>query len=277
MFKWLLDAYERGLRWVLRHQPFTLAVAVATLVATLLLYIIIPKGLLPQQDTGLILGVTDSAQSISFKRMVQYQRQVAEIVAKDPDVLNVASFVGGGTVNPTVNSGRLYIQLKPRGKRGADAAEIIARLREATKSLEGISLFMQASQDVQIDSRVSRTQYQYTLQDADEGELAQWAPKLLEKLRTLPEMADVASDQQSGGLQVHVEIDREKASRLNILPQAIDDTLYDSFGERQVSTIFTQLNQYRVILEAMPHYQISPESLDKIYVKSTTGQMVPLN
>jgi hydrophobe/amphiphile efflux-1 (HAE1) family protein len=277
MFKGMLDGYDRSLQWVLRHQAFTLGVAVLTLVATVWLYVIIPKGLLPEQDTGLIIGVTDSAESISFKDMVKRQRAIAEIVRRDPDVVSVASFVGAGTVNPTVNSGRLYIDLKPGDSRKASANQIIDRLRAATDSVEGISLFMQASQDVQIDSRVSRTQYQYTLTDADVGELSEWAPKLLNVLRNKPELTDVASDQQSGGLQVSVEVDRQQASRLNVLTQAIDDTLYDAFGQRQVSTIFTQLNQYRVVLEVEPQYQLAPESLNKIYVKSSTGQMVPLS
>ena len=277
MFKGMLDTYERGLRWVLKHQALTLAVFLATFVGTIWLYIIVPKGLLPQQDTGLIIGVTDAAQSISFKAMVERQHAVADVVRKDPDVVSVAAFVGTGTVNTTVNTGRLYISLKPRNRRKASAGEIIARLREATKDVEGISLFMQAAQDVQIESRVSRTQYQYTLQDADEAELSQWAPKLLEKLRSSPEMTDVATDQQSQGLQLSIEVDRDKASRLNILPQAIDDTLYDAFGQRQVSIIFTQLSQYRVILEVEPQFQTSPESLNQIYVKSSTGQMVPLS
>jgi hydrophobe/amphiphile efflux-1 (HAE1) family protein len=277
MFQGMLDGYNRSLQWVLRHQAFTLGVAVVTMVATIWLYIIVPKGLLPSQDTGTIVGVTDAAQSISFKDMVTRQRAIAEIVQRDPDVVSVASFVGAGSVNPTVNSGRLYINLKPRDSRQAGADEIIARLRAATDSVQGISLFMQAAQDVQIDSRISRTQYQYTLTDADDVELSEWAPKLLNVLRNRPELVDVASDQQSGGLQVSVEVDREGASRLNVLTQAIDDTLYDAFGQRQVSTIFTQLNQYRVVLEVEPQYQFSPDSLNKIYVKSSTGQMVPLS
>jgi len=277
MFEWMLNAYETGLKWVMAHQFFTLMVAIVTLVATIFLYIIVPKGLLPQQDTGLILGVTDSAQSISFKAMVGRQRAIAEIVSKDPDVRSVSSFVGAGTVNATVNTGRMNIQLKPRDERRASAAEIIDRLRDATRNVEGISLFMQAVQDVQIDSRLSRTQFQYTLEDADEEELAEWSPKLLAKLKTLPELADVASDQQSDGLQLSVDIDREQASRYNVLTQAIDDTLYDAFGQRQVSIIFTQLNQYRVVLEAEPRFQLTPDSLSKIYVKSSTGQMVPLS
>ncbi len=277
MFQAWLGAYDRSLQWVLRHQPLTLTVAIVTMAATVGLYVIIPKGLLPEQDTGLIVGVTDSAQSISFKAMVERQRAIADIVRQDPDVVSVASFVGAGTVNATVNSGRLYINLMPRDRRQASANQIIARLRAATDSVEGISLFMQAAQDVQIDSRVSRTQYQYSLQDADVTELSEWAPKLLAALRAKPELVDVATDQQSGGLQVKVDVNREKASRLNVLTQAIDDTLYDAFGQRQVSTIFTQLNQYRVILEVEPQYQLTPESLNKIYVKSTTGQMVMLS
>jgi hydrophobe/amphiphile efflux-1 (HAE1) family protein len=276
MFQGLLGMYDRSLQFVLRHQPATLMVAIVTMVSTVWLYIIVPKGLLPQQDTGLIVGVTDSAQSISFKSMVERQRAIAEIVRQDPDVVSVASFVGAGSVNATVNSGRLYLNLKPRDQRKAGASEIIDRLRAATESVQGISLFMQAAQDVQIDSRVSRTQYQYTLQDADVVELSDWAPKLLNALRNRPELVDVATDQQSGGLQVKVEVDRLKASRLNVLTQAIDDTLYDAFGQRQVSTIFTQLNQYRVVLEVEPQYQLTPEALNKIYVKSTTGQVVPL-
>jgi hydrophobe/amphiphile efflux-1 (HAE1) family protein len=277
MFQGMLDGYDRSLQWVLRHQPFTLGVALVTMVATIWLYIIVPKGLLPPQDTGLLIGVTDAAQSISFKDMVTRQRAIAEIVQRDPDVVSVASFVGAGSVNPTVNSGRLYVNLKPRDNRQASADQIIARLRAATDSVQGISLFMQAAQDVQIDSRISRTQYQYTLTDADVLELSEWARKLLNVLRNRPELVDVASDQQSSGLQVSVEVDREGASRLNVLTQAIDDTLYDAFGQRQVSTIFTQLNQYRVVLEVEPQYQFSPESLNKIYVKSGTGQMVPLS
>ena len=277
LFQGLLDWYERGLKWVLDHQPLTLFVAIVTLVATICLYIIIPKGLLPQQDTGLIVGETDAAQSISFKAMVDRQRIIAEIVRKDPDVVSVASFVGAGTVNATANTGHLYINLKTRDQRHASASEIIDRLRDATKDIEGITLFMQAVQDVQIDSRVSRTQYQYTLEDADEAELSQWSTTLLSKLRTLPDLVDLATDQQAGGLQLSVDVDRDTAARLNVLPQAIDDTLYDAFGQRQVSIMFTQLNQYRVILEAEPHFQLTPESLSKIYVKSSTGQMVPLS
>ena len=275
-FRRLLGGYETGLQWVLRHQRFTLGVAGVALAATVLLYIWIPKGLLPEQDTGLIIGVTDASQAISYQAMIAKQHAIAEVVAQDPDVRQVASFVGAGSVNATVNSGRLYLMLKPRDERAASAQQIIDRLRAATAGVQGISLFMQAAQDVQIDSRVSRTQYQFTLEDSDSAELAEWSQKLMAKLAEQPELTDVASDQQNGGQQVSLTVDRQKAARLNVLPQAIDDTLYDAFGQRQVATIFTQLNQYRVILEADPQYQKNPEALDKIYVKSTTGQMVPL-
>jgi len=267
-FDGMLALYERGLRWVLAHQLFTLGVAICTLVATVVLYVVIPKGLLPQQDTGLIIGVTDAAQDISFKAMAARQRAIAEIVRQDPDVASVTSFVGTGSVNPTLNTGRITINLKPRDERSATAPEIIRRLRENTAGVEGITLYMQAVQDLQIDSRVSRTQYQYTLEDASAPELAEWTPKLVEALRASPALNDVASDQQNYGYQINIQIDRDKASRLNILPQDIDNTLYDAFGQRQVSTIFTQLNQYRVILEVLPQYQEDPESLSKIYIKA---------
>jgi len=276
-FTRFLNLYERGLRWVLAHQRFTLIVALITLVATILLYIVIPKGLLPQQDTGVIVGVTDAAESISFKAMVERVHAISDIVRRDPDIASVSASIGAGTVNATVNTARLYIVLKPHNQRKSSADEIINRLRNATRDVQGVSLFMQAAQDLQIDARVSRTQYQYLLQDADSAELAQWMPTLVQKLGTLPQLTDVASDQQVNGLQIYVDVDREKASRLNIQPQAIDDTLYDAFGQRQVSIIFTQLNQFRVILEVEPNFRTSPDVLDKIYVKSSSGQPVPLS
>jgi hydrophobe/amphiphile efflux-1 (HAE1) family protein len=268
--------YERGLRWVLAHQRFVLNVAIVTLVATLLLYILVPKGLLPQQDTGVIVGVTDAAENISFTAMMERVDAVSDIVRRDRDVASVSASVGAGTVNSTINTARLYIVLKPHNQR-ANSEQIIERLRNATRQIEGVSLFMQAAQDLQIDARVSRTQFQYILQDADAAELGQWTPKLVQKLGNLPQLSDVASDQQVNGLQLNVDVDREKASRLNVLTQAIDDTLYDAFGQRQVSIIFTQLNQYRVILEVEPQFRESPDLLDKIYVKSSSGQPVPLS
>ena len=264
------NLYERGLRWVFAHQRFVLIVAIITLVATILLYIVVPKGLLPQQDTGVIVGVTDAAENISFKAMLERVHAVSDIVRRDPDVASVSASVGAGTVNATINTARLYIVLKPHNER-ANAEKIIERLRDATRDVEGVSFFMQAAQDLQIDARVSRTQFQYILQDADAAELAEWTPKLVQKLGQLPQLTDVASDQQVNGLQLNVDVDREKASRLNVLTQAIDDTLYDAFGQRQVSIIFTQLNQFRVILEVEPQFRESPDLLDKIYVKSSSG------
>jgi hydrophobe/amphiphile efflux-1 (HAE1) family protein len=276
-FAGFLGWYERTLAWVLRHQRGTLFVAALTLVATLVLYAFIPKGLLPQQDTGLVIGVTDAAQDISFAKMLERQRALTDVLRQDPDVARVAGFVGAGTVNFTPNTGRIYLVLKPREQRKSTIAQVIARLREDARAVPGIDLFLQPAQDLQIDTRVSRTQYQYTLQDTNADELAEWTPKLLAKLSALPELADVASDQQNGGLQLHIDIDRTRASRLNVPIQAIDDTLYDAFGQRQISIIFTQLNQYRVVLEVAPGFRESPDALDKIYVKSTKGGLVPLS
>lgn len=276
-FDSLRDVYEVGLKWVLRRQAFTLFITILTLVATVWLYVVVPKGLLPHQDTGMILGVTDAAPSISFKLMAQRQAAIAEIVKADPDVESVASFVGGGAVNSTVNTGKLYIRLKNKEHRNVSVEEVIRRLRESTSGLAGITLFMQAVQDIQLDSRTSRTQYQLTLQDTDEDELDQWAAKLRDQLGLRQEFADVATDQQTGGLQIKLDVDRDKAARLNVLTQAIDDTLYDAFGQRQVSVIFTQLNQYRVILEVEPNFQMYADALEKVFVKSTTGQLVPLS
>jgi multidrug efflux pump len=277
IFQKTLNLYDVSLKWVLRHRFLTLMVAIATFAITLFLYVIVPKGLLPLQDTGEIIGVTDAAQNISFAAMIDRQQQIADIVRQDPDVQSVAAFVGAGTVNQTPNSGRLYIVLKPRRVRQASAQEIIARLRRATNNVQGISLFMQAAQDLQIDTRVSRTQYQYILEDTDSKELGEWSDKLLQKLKQLPELRDVATDQQSQGYQVSVNVDREKASRLNVQTAAIDNVLYDCFGQRQVSIIFTQLNQYRVILEVLPEFKNAPSSLDQIYVSSSSGQQIPLS
>ena len=276
-FDSLLHQYDRSLVWVLRHQGATLLVAAATLVATGVLYVLVPKGLLPQQDTGLLIGVTDAAQDISFPAMLALQRKVTDVVRSDPDVERVATFVGAGTVNSTPNTGRLYIVLKPRESRDSSASQIIARLREAVRGIEGVEAFFQAAQDLQIDTRASRTQYQYILEDSSDAELAEWGPRLVDKLRTLPQLADVASDQQLSGLQLHVDIDRTRASRLNVPIVAIDNTLYDAFGQRQISVIFTQLNQYRVVLEVPAEFRNSISDLDKIYVKSTTGGLVPLS
>lgn len=275
-FERLLQWYERTLLWVLRHQKATLLVALATLVATGILFVMIPKGLLPLQDTGLIIGVTDAAQDISFKEMVGRQKELSSVIARDPDVLRVAAFVGTGTVNPTQNTGRFYIVLKPREHRDTVRA-IMSRLSEEALQVPGISLYLQPSQDLQIDTRISRTQFQYLLEDVNPATLREWTPKLLEKLRSEPGLEDVASDQQDLGLELDIDIDRVAASRLNVPVQAIDDTLYDAFGQRQISVMYTQLNQYRIVMENAGKFRNSPDALEKIYVSSSTGKLVPLS
>jgi multidrug efflux pump len=277
LFERLLGFYDRTLRWVLEHQPLTLAVTIGTLVLTVVLALVIPKGFFPVQDTGLITGVTEAAPDVSFQRMASRQEALAEAVREDPDVATVASFIGPDGTNPTVNTGRLSISLKPRAERKASASEIIDRLQPRLAQVEGIRAFLQPVQDLQIETRVARTQYQYTLEDADPEELATWAPRVVERLRQLPQLREVASDQQAGGLQVKLTIDRDTAGRLGIQAQAIDDALYDAFGQRQVSTIFTQLNQYRVILEVKPEFQQDPRALDRIYVRSAAGDPTPLS
>ena len=275
-FERLLHLYDCSLRWVLNHQGTTLLVAMTTLVATAWLFVIIPKGLLPVQDTGLLIGVTDAAQDISFKQMAERQKELSAVIARDPDVLRVAAFVGTGVVNPTQNTGRFYIVLKPREQRSA-ILQIMERISEAAHQVQGITLYLQPSQDLQIDTRISRTQFQYLLEDVDPVTLRKWVPLLLEKLRASPSLEDVASDQQDLGLQLEITIDRVAASRLNVPVQAIDDTLYDAFGQRQISVIYTQLNQYRIVMENAGKYRNSPDDLGKIYVSSTTGKLVPLN
>ena len=276
-FTWMIDRYATTLRWVLRHQPGTLLVTIGTLVLTILLYVVVPKGFFPVQDTGVILGVSEAPESISFTALAERQRALTRVILKDPDVASLSSFIGIDGTNMTPNSGRIQINLKPREERHADATAIIRRLQTSLQSVEGITLYMQPVQDLTVENRVSRTQYQYTLEDADSRELAEWTPRLIAKLKELPELREVASDQQNGGLQAMLDIDRDSASRLGIVPQLIDDTLYDAFGQRQVSTIYTQLNQYHVVLEVLPAYQENPDALKSIYVKSAAGAQVPLS
>ena len=276
-FEWMVRFYERGLTWVLAHQKTTLIATLATVALTGLLAVIIPKGFFPQQDTGQLIGVTEAAADISFARMMDRQQAIADVVLEDPDVVTVASFIGADGTNATLNSGRLSIALKPREDRHSSAAEIVARLQPKLAAVDGITLYLQAVQDLQIDSRASRTQFQYTLEDADADELRSFAPRVLDELKRLPELTDAAGDQQSGGLQMSLTIDRDTAARLGVAPQAIDDTLYDAFGQRQISTIFTQLNLYRVILEIKPELAQSPDALRLIYVKSQAGIQVPLS
>ncbi len=257
--------YRRTLLVALRFQGLTLIVAVLALFGTVALYAIIPKGFLPQQDTGVIVAVTEAAQSVSVPRMAALQSRLAEAAERDPAVANVVSFVGAGTINATPNTGRISITLKPRSERDP-APAVIARLQKAMGGVPGMSVFMQPVQDIQIGARISRTQFQYTLIDTDARELAAWAPRLVERLRAEPDLQDVATDQQTEGFATRVNVDRDAAMRLGVSMQAVQDTLYDAFGQRQISTIFSQANQYRVILEADPAWQADPSSLLRLHV-----------
>ena len=277
MFDRTIEQYGHTLRWVLDRQTATLWVAVGTLIFTVLLYVVVPKGFFPVQDTGVILGVSEAPQSISFGGMAERQQALAKVILEDPAVESLSSFIGVDGANTTLNSGRIQINLHPLGARKLSASEVIRRLQSRLTAVEGITLFLQPVQDLTVEDRVSRTQYQYTLEDADPEELNRWAPKLVEALQTLPELRDVSSDQQDRGLASMLAIDRNTAARMGITPQLIDDTLYDAFGQRQVSTMFTQLNQYRVILEVMPEFQRGPQALQFIDVRSSTGGQVPLN
>ena len=277
VYERVIAGYGRTLKWVLKHQTTTLLVTAATLVVTLLLYIVVPKGFFPVQDTGVILGISEAPQDVSFGAMSQRQQRLARAILKDPDVLSLSSFIGVDGTNLTLNSGRIQINLKPRSERSASASDIIRRLQPQLANIQGITLYMQPIQDLTVEDRVSRTQYQYSMEDIDAQELSVWSQKLIQQLHSATALRDVASDQQNGGLQADLVIDRDSASRLGILPAQIDATLYDAFGQRQVSTIYTQLNQYHVVLEVDPQFQKDPESLDSIYVKSNTGTQVPLS
>src|SRR5580704_16207170 len=276
-FQGAIAFYDRGLKVVFRHKFLTLLVTIATLGLTIVLALLVPKGFFPQQDTGALLGVSEAAPDVSFTKMMDLQRSLADVILQDPDVQNVASFIGSDGTNPTTNSGRLSITLKPLDQRSASADEIIARLQPRIAKVDGIQLYLQSVQDLQIDSRLGRTQYQYTLEDPDPNELAAWAPRLVAELRKEHVMQDVASDLETAGLQVSLTIDRDTASRLGISPQVIDDTLYDAFGQRQVSIIFTQLNLYRVILEVKPEQARTAAALDRLFVRTATGAPVRLS
>jgi multidrug efflux pump len=275
-FEALVRAYDRGLRWVLAHQRTTLFVTLATVALTALLVVLVPKGFFPEEDTGLLVGITEAAPDVSFPRMMELQERISDVVRRDPDVLSVVSAVGADGTNATVNSGRLSITLKPRAERQDDARQVMERLKPKLAAETGITVHLQSVQDLQIDSRQSRTQFQYTLEDADPTELADYSARMLERMRKLPDLTDVASDQLSSGLGLAITIDRDTAGRLGVTPQAIDDTLYDAFGQRQISTVFTQLNLYRVILETKPEFRRDPAALSKLYVRPANGDPVPL-
>ncbi len=272
-FDGLLHGYERGLKWVLRHQNFTLGVAVATLLVTVELFRLLPTGFFPQQDTGLLMGFSEGGQDISFDLMAKKHQQVSDIVSADPAVATIGGFVGGGANN----NGFAFVSLKPKSERKETADEVINRLRPKLSKVVGISLYLQAAQDLRVGGRTGRSQYQYTLQSANLDDLRHWTPLLVDKLKTVKGLLDVNTDQQARGLQQSVIIDRDAAARLGIQPQAVDDTLYSAFGQRQVSVIYTQQNQYRVVLETEPEFDAAPTSLDKVYVRSATGQQVPLS
>ena len=270
-----LRVYDRGLGWVLRHQAIMLAVTVATLAVTIFCYVIAPKGFFPEEDTGLIIGVAEAAPDISFDAMSDRIQAVGRIVMADPDVDNVYYWIGP---NPTVSQGRMMINLKAAAARKADARAIIARLKPKLARLRGIVLFMQVRQDIQLGGLASKTQYQYTLQDGNSDELAHWAPLFQDRLQSLQPLQDVTADIQAAAPRATLRIDRDTASRLGITAQAIDDTLYDAFGQRQVATVFTQLNKYHVVLELDPKFQFDASALGHLYVRSTTtGQLVPLS
>jgi multidrug efflux pump len=277
VFNAVIAFYGRTLKFVLRFRTATLLITVATLVGTILLYVYVPKGFFPVQDTGVILGVSEAPQSVSFRSMSDRQQSLTEAILKDPAVASLSSFIGIDGINTTLNSGRVQINLKPLAVRKISASDVIRRLQPTLDKIDGITLFMQPVQDLTVEDRVSRTQFQYSLEDVDAKELSYWVPRFIDRLKKLPELRDVASDQLNGGLLVNLTIDRDSASRLGILPADIDNTLYDAFGQRQVSTIYTQLNQYHVVLEADPQFQQAPDSLKNIYVHSSNGTQVPLS
>jgi multidrug efflux pump len=271
IFERMIAFYGRTLKVVLEYQTITLFVALGTLVLTIFLYIVIPKGFFPVQDTGVIQGISQASETISFAAMSQKQQELAKVILQDPAVQSLSSFIGADGTNTTLNSGRLSINLKPLSQRDLSASDVIRRLQSNLQKVQGISLFMQPVQNITVDDRVSRTQYQYTLEDPDSNELNDWTNRFVAKLKTLPQIEDVATDQQTGGLAVSLVIDRATASRLGIAPSTIDNTLYDAFGQRQINTMYTQLNQYHVILEAQPQFQQDPNTLQHLYIQANAS------
>ena len=270
-FNWMRDTYGSALRWVLEHEWLMLAATGATIAFTVYLYVVIPKGLFPQQDTGSLAGGSQAPQDISFPAMKARTEALNEVLAQDPNIEHFVSFIGQG------NTGFFFIQLKPWGVRKLTADQVVGALRPKLARVPGINLFLQNVQDVRLGGRLSSAQYQYTLVDANLDELTKWAPGVLEKLRSLPQLRDVNTDQQTQGLRLDITVDRDTAARLGITPQVIDDTIYDAFGQRQVATMYTQLNQYRVVLEVKPEFQVTPAQVQMLYVRTPTGAQVPLS
>jgi multidrug efflux pump len=271
VFEGMIAFYGRTLRFVLRFQTITLLVALTTLMLTIFLYIIIPKGFFPVQDTGVIQGITQAPPAIGSKAMAAKQQELAKVILNDPAVESLSSFIGADGTNTTTNSGRMSINLKPLNQRSMNASDVIRRLKSRLDQVQGIELFMQPVQNISVDDRVSRTQYQYTLEDPDANELNDWTNRFVSRLKQLPELEDVATDQQPGGLAVSLVIDRVTASRFGIAPTTIDNTLYDAFGQRQISTMYTQVNQYHVVLESEPRFQLDPNKLDRLYIQSNAS------
>jgi multidrug efflux pump len=271
VFESMIAFYGRTLKFVLQYQTITLFVALGTLLLTIFLYILIPKGFFPVQDTGVIQGISQAPETISFSAMEEKQQELAKVILADPAVESLSSFIGADGTNTTLNSGRMSINLKPLEDRSISAADLVRRLQNSLQKVQGISLYMQPVQNITVDDRVSRTQYQYTLEDPDVNELNEWTNRFVAKLKTLPELEDVATDQQTGGLAVSLMIDRVTASRLGIAPATIDNTLYDAFGQRQINTMYTQLNQYHVILETQPQFQQSPDTLKSLYIQANAS------
>lgn len=276
-FNWVIWLYGKTLTWVLRHQVETMIVALATLAATIQLYFVVPKGFFPVQDTGVIMGISEAPQDVSFEAMARRQLELNRMILKDEAVKSLSSFIGIDGTNTTMNSGRIQINLKPLDERKISASDVIRRLQPRLAEVEDITLFMQPIQDLTVETRVSRTQYQYSLEDPDAKELEEWAPRFVSALQTLPQLRDVASDQQTAGRVAHVVIDRDTASRLGVTPQMIDDALYDAFGQRQISIMFTQLNQYRLVLEVKPDLRNELRDLHEIYIKPVAGGVTPLS
>ncbi|HEX5318745.1 MAG TPA: efflux RND transporter permease subunit, partial [Stellaceae bacterium] len=276
-FDGFLNLYDRGLRFVLRHQLPALLSTLVLIGLAGYLYVVIPKGFFPEQDTGFIFGQADAREDISFAAMSQNVHKIVDVVRKDPDISGVFAFTGASSYNPTENTARVFMQLKPHDQRDLSSAQIIQRLRPQVAKIQGVRFFMQSGQDINVGGRLSRTLYQFTLTDTDSGELNEWAPRMAEEMKKLPELQDVATDQQVAAPHLAIQIDRDAASRLGISPAVIDQTLYDAFGQRQIANIFTSTSQYKVILEVKPQFQNDPTALSKIYLPVAGGAQVPLS